>query len=482
MKNTYDLVLVGARFPQLALGALLSKRGHSVLIVDQHRHAAAFTEEPIEGYLFRRRPAPLSGLDSDGFLGQFLNEIGIGRVLVSKSYPSNPVSYQVVLPRNRINVYRKREYLLEEIAREFPHSVDSFSEVYSQMDALTEKWFNNFSSISSLENISYSLAGIREQTSGIRQTRQLKPILKRFEGTGPETDFLRVQNHILGGCPLNILPGTLSAALIHRIGRRGTFQEPVGTTSLTDLMLTRFQEFGGEVLSGRAMDVKNIPGNKMSVILEDGSNIETTCLSTTSDIARHIKGLVRKDNPRARKNNSPLVPVRFYLGIDEAVVPPGMEDNLFLLREDDGGPLGIRILYLALSPAGSSMSPDSKRSLTVTALVEKGILDALSEEMILDAEQDILTPLETVIPFLNDGLNLFKSDLADSTGEKAPRPLRGEIMSWIPALVGRGRIWTLRRGRVAVMTLPPWELGLEGETLSAIAAAGSMRKYLEKGK
>ncbi len=65
MTNTYDLVLIGARFPQLALGALLSKRGHSVLIIDQHRHPAPFTEEPIDGYLFRRRPAPLSGLDSE---------------------------------------------------------------------------------------------------------------------------------------------------------------------------------------------------------------------------------------------------------------------------------------------------------------------------------------------------------------------------------------------------------------------------------
>jgi len=482
MKNTYDLVLIGARFPQLALGALLSKRGHSVLIVDQHRHPAPFTEEPIDGYLFRRRPAPLSGLDSDGFLGHFLNEIGIGRVLVSKSYPSNPVSYQVVLPRHRINVYQKREYLLEEISREFPHYIDPFREVYSQMDALTEKWFENFSSISSLESIRYSLAGFREQTSGIRQTRQLKPVLKQFEGTGSEADFLNVQSHILGGCPVNGLPGTLSAALIHRIGRRGTFQEPVGTTSLTDLMLTRFQEFGGEILSGRAMDIKNIPGSKMSIILEDGSNVEASCLSTTSDIAKHIKGLVRKSNTKTHRDSSARVPVRFYLGIDEAVIPLGMEDNLFLLREDEGGPLGIKILYLALSPAGSSMSPEGRRSLTVTALVEKKILETLNDEMIQEAEQDILIPLETVIPFLHDGLNLFKSDLADSTGEKAPRPLRGEIMSWIPALVGRGRIWTLRRGRVAVMTLPPWELGLEGETLSAIAAAGSMRKHLEKGK
>lgn len=217
-------------------------------------------------------------------------------------------------------------------------------------------------------------------------------------------------------------------------------------------------------------------------MLEDGSNVEASCLSTTSDIAKHIKGLVRKNNTKSHRDSSARVPVRFYLGIDEAVVPLGMEDNLFLLREDEGGPLGIKILYLALSPAGSSMSPEGKRSLTVTALVEKKILETLNDEMIQEAEQDILIPLETVIPFLHDGLNLFKSDLADSTGEKAPRPLRGEIMSWIPALVGRGRIWTLRRGRVAVMTLPPWELGLEGETLSAIAAAGSMRKHLEKGK
>ncbi len=90
--------------------------------------------------------------------------------------------------------------------------------------------------------------------------------------------------------------------------------------------------------------------------------------------------------------------------------------------------------------------------------------------------------LEAVIPFLDRGLNFLGSDLTAKAMEAAPRPLGGWITSWIPALVGRSRVLTGRRGRVAVMEVPPWELGLEGETLTALAAAGALRKVLEKAR
>ena len=125
MTATYHLTIIGTRFPQLALGTLLAKRGRRVLIVDTLSAESTIESNGIEGYRFRKRPIPMCGLDSGGFLRMFLDEIGIGRVLVNEIYPMNEVSYQVVLPRHRLNIYPKRDRLLAEIAREFPDNMDT---------------------------------------------------------------------------------------------------------------------------------------------------------------------------------------------------------------------------------------------------------------------------------------------------------------------------------------------------------------------
>ncbi|GBE15468.1 MAG TPA: hypothetical protein ENH32_01470 [Proteobacteria bacterium] len=498
MTKTHHLALIGVRYPQLALGTLMAKRGFRVLIVDQNSAQSTLTGEEGNQYAFRRRPAPLFGLDSNGLLRRFLDEIGIGRMLVRRSYPSNSVSYQVVLPRHRINLYPQRDATMEELSREFPESVDSFKALYSELDGQAGRWYEGYGDLPSLERGWGSLSRLRNRGRAVWQSREVASLLQGFDGMEQETAFLSLQHHFLGGYPFQTRPSALSAALIHSIGRRGTFREPVGTTSITSLMSDRFQEYGGEILRGaKAANVRSGPGNFVTIDMEGGPDIQTVCLATTSGIAGAVDGLSHGAGKNQDDENGLRVPVRFFLGIDASIVPVGMEDNLFYMRDDDGGPLGLKALYLSMGPSegGSSEGKsseipsgsegsdgDGNRSLTATALVDRKVLRGMTEEIISAAERDILQALEAVIPFLDRGLNFLGSDLTAKAMEAAPRPLGGWITSWIPALVGRSRVLTGRRGRVAVMEVPPWELGLEGETLTALAAAGALRKVLEKAR
>ncbi len=486
MTETHHLALIGARYPQLALGTLMAKRGFRVLVVDQNVGQAQTPGEDGNQYAFRRRPAPLFGLDSNGLLRRFLDEIGIGRMLVRRFYPPNPVSYQVVLPRHRINIYPQRDATMEELSREFPGSVDSFRALYDELDGQSDRWYEGYADLPSLERGWGSLARIWNRGKAVRQFRQAGSILNSFNGMEQETAFLHLQHHFLGGYPFQTQtkPTVLSAALIHSIGSRGTFREPVGTTSITSLMADRLQEYGGEILHGaKAATVRNGPGNLVTIILDGGREIQTACLAITSDIAGFVEGLSQRAGKPHADDSGLRVPVRFFLGINASIVPVGMEDNLFYMRDDDGGPLGLKALYLSMGPPGSEGPHDEgRRPLTVTALVDRAILKGITGEIIAAAEKDILQALEAVIPFLDRGLNFLGSDLTADVLEAAPRPLGGWITSWIPALVGRSRVLTGKRGRVAVMEVPPWELGLEGETLTALAAAGALRKVLEKVK
>jgi phytoene dehydrogenase-like protein len=483
MTPDFDLTLIGARYPQLALGTLMAKRGHRVLIVHlDSGQGKPSSGGPPAGYIFRKRPTPLFGLDGDGLLRRFLDEIGIGRMLVQRSYPVNPVSYQVVLPRHRINVYSKRDRLLEELRREFPSSIDAFRTFFSELDDLAALWYEDITDLDSLEKSRPAMSRISSTFRGNSKARGMSHLLGDLGRTpGGEAGFAAVQHHFLGSYPLDASPDPLALALIHNIGRRGTFQEPAGTSSLADLMRIRFEEFGGEIKTGfRATAVKSRGGNGVTLVEEGGAEVHTRTLSTTADIASMIQGL-----NSGRKNNShqsAVLPVRFFLGLDDSIVPVGMEDNLFCLREDRGGPLGLKALYIALSPSGSEMAPEGKRSMTVTGLVSGTQLEGLTDERVSPIHDDLIQTLETMIPFLNDGLDFIHSDLMDNQGAGLPRPLGGGLLSWFPALIGRSRVRSIRRGRITILSLPPRALGMEGETLMALAAAGSLGKILGKGR
>jgi len=479
MTTPYHLTIIGTRFPQLALGTLLAKRGRRVLIIDTLNPESASDSSGIEGYRFRKRPIPMCGLDTGGFLRMFLNEVGIGRVLVNETYPLNEVSYQVVLPRHRLNIYPERDRLLAEIAREFPENLDTIRELYEEWDTIASNWYSGQDNLEDLEKGWLQTAGITQKLKGFFHARKMGDIVRSLDTSSPEYAFFSLQHQFLGAFSLAADIPPLPGALIHSIGRRGTYQETTGTGGLTALMLQRFQEYGGELHTAARVSSINVNSREgLSLELSNGQAVNTRTISTTAGIAATINGLLEKTPATHLKGPSPVHPVRFYLGIENRIVPKGMEDNLFFLREDEGGPLQIKSCYLALSPAGSDMAPEGMRSVTVTSLLSQAELQKAGPGDIGAIREDLLQALEAVIPFLSEGLKAFSSDLDPDDEYRISRALPTGVAAWSPGIIGRMAVNTRLRGRAAIISSTPWELGIEGEALAALAAAGTLKKAL----
>ena len=479
MADPFHLTIIGTRFPQLALGTLLAKRGKRVLIVDTVSARSDSDGSGIKGYRFRKRPVPMYGLDSGGFLRMFLDEIGIGRVLVNQTYPVNEVSYQVVLPRHRLNIYPKRDRLLAEIAREFPGNMDTIRALYEEWDTIAADWYRGQDNLEDLEKGWLHTAGIAKRLKGFFHTRKMGERIRSFDASSPEHAFFAVQHQFLGAFPQTAAIPPLPGALIHNIGRRGTYQESTGTGGLTTLILQRFQEYGGELQEDvKALSVQTSAREGLSLDLSDGRRINTRTLSTTAGIAATIDGLGQKISLTASKGPAQTYPFRFYLGIEDRIVPQGMEDNLFFMREDDGGPLKIKSCYLALSPSGSDMAPEGKRSVTVTTLLSRQDLENIGPDSIGAVQEDLLQALEAVIPFLSEGLTAVSSDLRPQEGSRISRALPTGVTAWSPGIIGRMSVASRLRGRAAIINPTPWELGIEGEALATLAAAGTLKKTL----
>jgi phytoene dehydrogenase-like protein len=476
-ERSHHLAIIGVRFPQLALATLLAKRGRRVLILEERHGMPPQPEERVEGYLFRKRPAPLFGLDEEGVLRRLLDEVGIGHLLVKDAYPANPVSYQVVLPRHRIDVPADREALVRQLAREFPGKEAAFASFYRECDELSATWYRGFTEVGPLEGRSpLTWSHLKGRMAVLSAGRRLQGAARFGLDAGEPGRFLALQDHFLGSYALGSPPPPLALALIHAIGRRGTFQEPEGTASLASLLITRFLEYGGAIEFGaRVEEVEEWrPGAGFPLRLAGGEKRYARVLATTESLAARLS--VRARPLQAPEGPAPLVPLRFYLGLRDRCVPVGMADNLYLLREDEGGPLGLRALYLALSPRGSRMAPEGCRSLTVTALVSPGRVAAAAGRPEQEVIDDLLRALSTVIPFLDQGFVLARSDLAAAGRETPPRPLGEGLTVWSPALVGKSRVRAASRGHALLFSSPPWELGIEGEALMTLAAAGIVRR------
>ncbi len=479
MNDIYHLVLLGTRLPQLALGALMARWGQKVLIIDQHKEENSTNAKRKQGYIFRKRPAPLFGLDSAGLLRQFLDEIGIGRVLVQRSYPRNPASYQVVLPRSRINVTTNREHLLDELFREFPERIDTFRNLYSEWDLLARNWYDSYPDLDSFIEKRHLIAGVSARARNRMNARRTESMAESLRQNGGAGKFLSVQNHFLGSYPQDGAPGALAASLVHSIGRRGTFEEPTGSSSLTSLLATRFQEFGGKIEYG--VTIKNItilPRSGVEIILDGDEKRKAKCLVTTSGIAEGLKAISGIFNKEKVSPSNPLVPVRFYLGIKDSLVPVGMEDNLLYMPQRDDVLPGKGGYYLALSPKGSEMAPEGMRAMTVTILTEPSKLSEIAQAPGSDLKRELINALEAVIPFINKGLKYVGSDMSDSEKGMVPRPLGGGTVAWSPGLVGKTNVQFLSRKRIGIISPTPWELGIEGEVISALTAAVALRKLV----
>ncbi len=477
MINYFDLVIIGARFPQLALGTLLSRWGLRVLILDHIKEDHQPGGAQGHGYVFSRRPAPLYGLDSSGLLRHFLDEIGIGRVLVSTSYPKNRVSYQVVLPRSRINIISNRDNLLDELDRDFPDSIDSFRTLYSECDSLSGQWYESYPDLDAFIDKRHFLTALSARRTNRKAAGRIESITNSLLGRGPAGRFLALQHHFLGSYPMNVRPGALASSLIHSIGRRGTFEEPAGSSSLTQLLATRFTEFGGVINTGTAVkgiDLKT--KNGVDVSLVNGDSFSGRCVATTTGIIKDIgKGQELFDRKKETPVN-PLVPFRFYLGIKDPIVPVGMENNLLFLNENEYLP--ARGLYISMSPKGSEMAPEGMRAMTITILTEPDKHSELAGRTESELQEALEKTLEPVIPFVDKGLTLVGSDNSDPDAGSVPRPLGGGTMAWSLGMVGKSTIQFLNRGKAVIISPTPWELGIEGEMISALTAAVKLKKVL----
>ena len=127
----YDVIVLGADLGPLLTAAILAKRGFRVLVLGCDTLDDTYEEE---GLRLPRWPSYF-GVGESPIVRRVFSDMGLWQIVRRKLQPLDP-SYQVVLPRVRLDVTRDHARYMEEIAREFPEAARGVESFYARIAPL----------------------------------------------------------------------------------------------------------------------------------------------------------------------------------------------------------------------------------------------------------------------------------------------------------------------------------------------------------
>lgn len=411
--RSYDVIVAGFRPGGLLAGALLARRGFRVLAIRQD-----YLEPPSIGkYKFMAHRYPLMGLDNTHFLSGAFDALTIHPSERKLLQPTTP-SYQVVTPRQRVDVYAD-ERLEQELSREFGDLQPVVSAIYTRLkeeaETFTEAWQQKKEALPTptmLQKV--GLGSLSRKDRALFQTRQpiMADLYAQLEAPLPVQNFFNAQLMAFGYCtgpehlPLPVAGHLLSSA------RAGLFGDGERHEPLMDILTERIKTLHSDVRDDKALDGLEFSWGKLANFSFEGDSQLSTCdfLIWNDAFAGLLPLLpenIRRKGYEDRSTLGDYEQLSIYVGLEDFVIPVGMQDTLILVGDDEQPLLEGNLVYVTLSPEGEEkFAPSGCRAVTLTTLVR-----AEPEARTMQARRKVATTMMTllkrVMPWLEDYIKVL---------------------------------------------------------------------------
>ena len=419
-KDKYEIIIVGSGLGGLVAGTLLAREKRSVILLREKGYQphfsrdryqfipfSNFSERCLNPSLVKRLVQRLDLTPGREFEGR--DENVPGRSAKGKAH----VSFQVLLPKARIDLSPERSFLEREWKREFRSEVPRLEKFYDELGALVNRWkdkeekdpFFPVKFPSPFEAL-FPLFSSSKRSGD----RMLSSFSQEFRM------FVRLQLISRGNFCFDRFPASLAAYLM-----MGGEQDPCGpsvnSNELEHMILRKFSESGGLIEEIEGVDKVDGGSRKdVSVSLkEDRKPFQSQFLIFNSPIhaLKHLRG--EGGNPLAkwRQRIQPkyiLLPC--FIGIREKAVPVGMKDLLVSVIDLDKPPEKGNLILMTLSPKeDETQAPEGRRALIVGSLLPYEEFDAVrSRNAFVDHQRAVINHLSHIIPFLEDHIEFIDFD------------------------------------------------------------------------
>ena len=474
----WDVVILGANAGGILAGALLSKRGFSVLILEGKVKAGYIRGK----YRFRRFSNLSELLVSRAVIEGVCQLLGLPLAHGDFTHRED-LKCQILLPGHRVDISSDRTDLLGEMQREFPGSSGLIETFYSRLQE--EDWIGRtMMAIGDEQPFPGRIGRLLAHAYHALSDRPLSAFLGSLKGDKTFARFIDVQMESMSYLLLDDFPFSLASHLISLLVQDEVFTDMMSPQGFMDRVKGEVVRGGGrfKVLeSFNTIRIEKSPGEFMIHTKEEGKTISSrVCVGNLP--SPQLRELIptafsgRKWAGRGKRLWPKYFIFSLNLGIDARGIPVGLGDCFVSLRDLDAPFENGNLLMVFMGPEGVG-APSKKRSVTVNAFVPmaKGRSDRAGIKGVIE---NMLVHLLEIAPFLERSIRLIDG-----------RPsLERYRRQWTNSDIIYGGTSSFRVGEAIFPTITPMEglflacrenfpyLGFEGEILSGIKAAQAVSK------
>jgi phytoene dehydrogenase-like protein len=401
----YDTILLGSGLASLIAGILLSREKHSVLVLKEKGYEPLFLKDGYHFIPFSSFSERLLRLSTLRGLFQLLSsplpfEFQKGEELDPPHLKTRrEVTFQVILPTARIDLFCERSRLEEEWKREFPGEIPQIHHLYSELGKHRDHLFPFHRPPSFFQRLFSSEPNL-----------DLSPFSQEFRST------VELQLRAWS----NFSPEGIPTSLASRLLDFGEEDDWVLDSDVDELEKSLWQEYhraGGQVEEIEGVRKVTREWRKgFALHLEENPRILQSRIVVINCPLHRLPSFEGKGGRQLDHWRSLIEPryvlYPFFLALREKGIPVGMRDFLVSIS-DPGKPYdGGNLLYLSVSPEGDrSKAPEGTRALTVESLLRwDKVKEGWNHHWMDEQRESVLRHLGQLIPFLDHHVEFLESD------------------------------------------------------------------------
>jgi phytoene dehydrogenase-like protein len=482
--NEREIMVLGSGLGGLVAGTLLTKKGHSVLLLRERGYQPSYA---TQGYHF----VPFSNFSEKRFRYRFLRKISQGMnfpFLMDPKEESNQTkiipekrkeraTFQVILPKARVDIFPQRSLSQMEWKREFPEEVAQIGGFYNELDQIQPLFqkvnrtknsvsFFPFRQRSFIKNI-FSFGSFPKE----RVDEKLSPFSNNFK------KFIQLQLISWGNLYSDQFPISLGAHILSE--ETNEFNPNFDIEKLEREILDQFLKSGGRIEEIDRVKNVNLEWRKGITLLGEGDpRVFRSKFFIYNSPLHRISSLQGKKGRELSKWGEKIKPlyvmIPLFLGVREKVIPVGMKDFLISIMDIEKPYHDGNVLFFSLSPKGDeTKAPEGRRALIVESVYP---LSKWEQTPLIDFQKGVMGHLNHLFPFLEDHIEFIDFQWASEQVPKWSYP--HFVYEAISDFDWRDGVVPVRVSKniyfVGKENFP--YLGLEGEILSGFMAAQQILK------